>query len=223
MHSVWTRRDMWRLRSCDTLWRGKHMTGGQQWNVLRNAVARGDGLTQGCRGCSRCINEILGYREQRRLCEDGGFTSPHIQSSWQPSCPSPPLARQAPFQRVYTHPFHWRSWSVSPVVLRGWPDVPSPPVQRVCPRCDPSTPGPDAAYPESIITASAPLVCQLRCQAGASEQPANPLPGSGHDSQSVLSFARSDQLKSTANPLTNRMCPACRRTHPVEMWNRSHE
>lgn len=109
-------------------------------------------------------------------------------------------------------PFHDRSWTDSPVVLRGFPDVPSPSVERVCPRCDPNTSGPDAAYPEPIITASAPLVCQLSWRAGASDQSANPLSGSGRDSQSALRFAVSDQLKSPAAPLTNRMCPACRWT-----------
>lgn len=133
------------------------------------------------------------------------------------SHPPPPLARQAPSQWLSTHPFSAAAGASLP-----WFSAADPTSLRrqssAFPRCDPSTPGPDAAaYLESIITASAPPVCQLRCQAGASERPANPLLSSDHHSQSARSFARSDQLKPSETQLTNRKRPAGRRTHLAEM------
>lgn len=69
-----------------------------------------------------------------------------------PDPPSPPT-RQAPHPGGLHAPFHCRSWSVSPVLLRGSPDVPSPSVARVSPpRCDPSPPAPDAAFTRSPLS-----------------------------------------------------------------------
>lgn len=194
-----TPRDMWRLRSCG-ISKEESMC-----SKLFSAVPPTE-------GCSRCINQNNGT--ENCVCVKMEASPP---SSQQPSCPSPPPARQAPFQWLYTHPFtaaagaslRWFSAAHPTTLRRQW--------SACVPRCDPSTPGADAAYPEPIITASAPLVCQLRCQAGASEQPANPLLGSDHDSQSARSFARSDQLKPPVTLLANRMCPACGRT---QMWSR---
>lgn len=59
------------------------MTRGQLQNVLRNAVARGGGPKVAV-AAAAALTRILGYREQRRLCEDGGFVPPDSQSSWLP-------------------------------------------------------------------------------------------------------------------------------------------
>lgn len=169
-------------------------------------------VVAGPKAAFAALTRTNGRREKQRLCEDGGFTSPQLQSlASSLHAPAPPFPTGSVPGGSHA-PFHDRSWTDSPVVLRGFPDVPSPSVERVCPRCDPNASGPDAAYPEPIITASAPLVRQLSWRAGASDHSANPLSGSGRDSQSALRVAVSDQLKPPAAPLTNRMCPACRWT-----------
>lgn len=73
-------------------------------------------------------------------------SAPHRSTALASSLPAPdhphlpsstPRHVRLPIHPGGLHaPFHCRSWSVSPVVLRGSPDVPSPSVARVSPpRC----------------------------------------------------------------------------------------
>lgn len=89
-------------------------------------------------------------------------------------------------------PSQSRSWTFLPVFLPDFLLVPSPSTEPVCCRCVSNGLGPDAAYLEPIITASAPLVCHLRRRAETSGLSANLLVTSGYISQSLTSFASND-------------------------------